>query len=103
MVVSSARASARMAWMSLAKLSMDDSAHWGSRAYLVSLPSGQCARETSSERPMALANEVAAWEATATLDCQPSRVSSGIGYRKKGLWGVLPAGRQSRRGRDRKV
>ena len=42
---------------------------------------------------MALANEVTAWESTAALDFHPSRVGSGMGYRKRGTLGGLPNGR----------
>ena len=72
---------------------MDDSTHWGSSAAHVGLPLGQCAREASNEWPIALANEVVAWESTATLlDCHPLIVGSGMGYRKKGTLGSFANG-----------
>ena len=78
--------------MSLARPSMGDATHWGSNASRVGMPSEQFAREASNEWTVALANEVAAWESTATLDFYPSRMGSGIGYRKVRTLGVLPTG-----------
>ena len=92
MVVASAKASPRMAWMSLARSSMDCSAHWGSSASSVGLPLGHCAREASNEWPLALANEVATCESTATLDFHPSRVGCGMRYRKRVTLGGLANG-----------
>jgi len=60
MVVASVRASPRMAWMSLARLRMDAETHWGSIVSPLGLPSGECARESKIEWPVALAREVAA-------------------------------------------
>ena len=71
---------------------MVDAKHWGSSASPMGIPSGQCAREASNEWPMALADEVTTWESTATLYFHPSRMGSGIGYRKRDTLGGLANG-----------
>ena len=50
------------------------------------------AYKASNEWPMALANDIATWESTATLDFHPSSVGSGMGYRKRGTLGGLANG-----------
>ena len=83
---------------------MDDVTHWGFSASSVGLSSGQHAREASNEWPMALANEAATWESTATLEFHPSRMGFGMGYRKRGTLGDLAnGGKQCLRGQDREV
>jgi hypothetical protein len=71
---------------------MDDVSHWGSIAFRAGLPSRHFAREASNEWSMAVANEVAAWESTATLDFHLSRIRAGMGYRKRGTLGGLANG-----------
>ncbi len=58
--VAVARASPRMAWISLAKPTMDDAMQWGSIASLAGILPDPWPREARREWPIALAREVAA-------------------------------------------
>ena len=71
---------------------MDASTHWGSSASHMGLFSGWCVRDASNEWPMALANDLVAWESSATLDFHPSSTGSGMGYRKRETLGGLANG-----------
>jgi hypothetical protein len=60
MWVAIAKASPRMAWISLAKSTIDDAMQWGSIASLVGILPNPWPREARREWPIALARKVAA-------------------------------------------
>ena len=60
MLLASGKTFPSMAWISLARPSMDDATQWGSIASLVAMLPGPWPREVSIEWPIAVANKVAA-------------------------------------------
>ena len=71
MVVAVIKASPRIAWISLARPTIDDAMQWGSIVSLVGMFPGSWTREARREWPIALAREVAAHDSTVTLAFQP--------------------------------
>ena len=67
MVVAVVKASPRMAWISLARPTIDDAMHWVSIVSPVRMFPGPWPIEARRDWPIALAREVAARESTLTL------------------------------------